>query len=210
MATADDEQTRVVGNKPRAGKAGKNLFDDFTPVAKTLTTHDESESALTKTVFYAKSKAESVPADSLTVLAQPVSAASTHLEGRFQDFMHDPVVGWVVIIRGAGKGTSLPLGYGANAMGRANTQRVRLDFGDIQISRESHAVITYEPRGRQFYLQNGTSVNLTYLDTDQGTVPVLTPMQLSNGQTFQLGSTTLKFIALCGAEFDWHNANEEV
>lgn len=205
MTAADDEQTRVVGTNPRTGKAGKNLFDDFMPAAKSPVASEGSESALTKTVFYAKSKAEPVPAESLTVLAQ-VTPSVIPQEVGFQDFMHDPVVGWLVITRGAGKGASVPLGYGANAIGRSSTQRVKLDFGDVQISRESHAVITYEPRGRQFYLQNGTSVNLTYLDTEQGTVPVLTPMPIRHGQTFQLGSTTLKFIALCGAEFDWHNA----
>lgn len=117
----------------------------------------------------------------------------------------DPVVGWVVVVRGLGRGHSLPLGKGMNGMGRAANQRVKLDFGDTEISRESHAVITYEPRGRLFYLQHGGGINLTYLGLGDAMTPVLMPVVLDNGQFIQLGSTTLKFIALCGADFDWQS-----
>ncbi|QLQ34267.1 MAG: FHA domain-containing protein [Candidatus Thiothrix singaporensis] len=117
--------------------------------------------------------------------------------------MDNPVVGWVVIVEGAGQGISLPLGNGANTLGRNGNQRVMLDFGDTQISREIHAVITYDPKGHLFYLQNGSGVNLTYLQTETGSVPVLSPIVLEHGQYIQVGNTTLKFVALCGSGFAW-------
>lgn len=121
-----------------------------------------------------------------------------------KEFMSDPVVGWVVIIQGPGKGISLPLGNGNNSIGRGNNQRVVLDFGDASLSRDSHAIITYDPRGRQFYLRSGDgSTNLTYLDIDGQVTPVLMPTALLNGQCILVGSTTLKFIALCGIDFGW-------
>jgi hypothetical protein len=188
--TRDDAPTRLV-NTP-ANNQGKNLFEDITPPK-------EPESFRQKTVAYA---APELPADAGKDMTRLASFDQSGTGG-FKDFMNDPVAGWVVIIRGAGKGTSLPLGYGSNAIGRASSQRVRLDFGDTQISRENHAVITYEPRGRVFYLQNGSGINLTYLEEGDSAIPVLAPVVLASGQCIQLGSTTLKFMALCGNDFDW-------
>lgn len=139
----------------------------------------------------------------------PVTIIHTGRDGQGQahkDFMDNPVVGWLVVVQGAGQGISLPLGNGANTLGRSSHQRVMLDFGDIQISRDNHAVITYDPKGRRFYLQNGSGVNLTYLQTDTGSLPVLSPVVLESGQHIQLGNTTLKFVALCGGGFGWDDA----
>ena len=125
-----------------------------------------------------------------------------------KEFMHDPVVGWVVVIDGPGKGISLPLGNGNNNLGRGNNQRVMLDFGDANLSRDNHTTITYDPRGRQFSLHSGgNSTNLTYLETAGTITPVLAPVVLTNGQQIRLGNTTLKFIALCGDDFGWDNTH---
>ena len=111
----------------------------------------------------------------------------------------DPVAGWLVVVNGPGRGSSVTVGYGQNAIGRDAKQRVALNFGDDQITRENHAVITYDPRGRKFYVQPGSGKNLTYL----GDAPVLAPQELASGAHLMLGKTTLRFIALCGPDFDW-------
>ena len=115
--------------------------------------------------------------------------------------MDDPVVGWLVIVEGAGKGQAMQLGYGSNPLGRGATDRVKLDFGDDQISRNGHAVVTYDPRGRKFYVQHGGGTNLTYL----GDQPVLAPAELSAQSHISIGNTVLRFVPLCGAEFDWQD-----
>lgn len=112
-----------------------------------------------------------------------------------------PVVGWLVIVEGPGRGQAHALGYGMNPIGRGVDQRVRLDFGDRQISRASHAVVVYDPRGRQFFLQHGSSANLTYLDGQL----VLTPQPLAHGSDILIGRTRLRFVALCGPTFDWQD-----
>lgn len=114
----------------------------------------------------------------------------------------DPVVGWVVVIEGPGKGISLPLGYGMNEVSRSPRARVPLDFGDLEISREKHAVISFDPRGLKFYIQQGSGKNLTYVDD----APVLAPQELHTGQQITLGETRLRFIALCGPDFDWQRS----
>lgn len=118
--------------------------------------------------------------------------------------MDDPVVGWLVIVKGPGKGRAMQLGYGSNSIGRGETDRVNLNFGDDQISRGGHATVTYDPRGRKFYVQHGGGTNLTYLN-DQ---PVLTPVELPALSHISIGNTVLRFMPLCGDAFDWQDTEE--
>ena len=129
-----------------------------------------------------------------------------HLQERAEkaDGMDDPVVGWLVIVEGAGKGRARQLGYGSNSIGRGETDRVNLNFGDDQISRSGHATVTYDPRGRKFYLQNGGGTNLTYLN-DQ---PVLLPTELPALSHISIGNTVLRFVPLCGDVFDWQDTEK--
>ncbi len=120
-------------------------------------------------------------------------------EGRGMD---DPVVGWLVIVEGPGKGRAVQLGYGSNSLGRGATDRVKLDFGDDQISRNGHAVVTYDPRGRKFYVQHGGGTNLTYL----GDRPVLAPTELPAQGRIGIGNTVLRFVPFCGFAFDWQDS----
>lgn len=117
------------------------------------------------------------------------------------DAMSNPVVGWLVIINGPGKGYILQLGYGMNGIGRSQTEQVCLDFGDEEISRTQHAIVTYDPRGRKFYVQHGGGKNLSYL----GEKPLLIPTELHGGEEILLGQTTLRFVPLCGENFDWQD-----
>ncbi|MBE8232819.1 MAG: FHA domain-containing protein [Endozoicomonadaceae bacterium] len=116
--------------------------------------------------------------------------------------MNDPVVGWVVVVDGPGKGNAVKLGYGQNSIGRAKTERVSLDFGsasDSQISRSKHAILTFDPKSKKYYIQSGDSVNLTYINDRL----ILVPIELSGGEHILLGETTLRFVPFCGEDFDW-------
>lgn len=117
------------------------------------------------------------------------------------DAMADPTVGWLVVIDGPGKANVLRLGYGLNSIGRGEADRVRVDFGDQQISREQHAVVTYDPKGKKFYVTHGKGTNLTYLDEQ----PVLAPMELAERAIISIGVTQLLFVSLCGESFDWQD-----
>lgn len=111
----------------------------------------------------------------------------------------DPVVGWIVVVEGPGKGFSIEIGNGANAIGRDKSQKLKLDFGDAQVSREKHALIIYEPRSRKFYLQSGDVRNLTYLNN----AVVLSPTELVGGEIITVGQTKVQFVPFCGPEFAW-------
>jgi hypothetical protein len=117
------------------------------------------------------------------------------------DAMSDPVVGWLVVVAGPGRGHALQLGYGMNSIGRNQSERVCLNFGDEDVSRNQHAIVTYDPRGRKFYVQHGGGKNLTYLDEK----PLLVPAELQGGENLLVGQTTLRFVPLCGEHFDWQD-----
>lgn len=146
------------------------------------------------------------------------------------DPMKDPVVGWLVIVEGVGKGQAVPLGYGQNTVGRGDQARRRLSFGlnivlegatqhfnvsnverneDPQVGRV-HFIVTYDGRARRFYVQQSPeSTNLTYIKGgENGEEPIMTPRELKPFDRVQAGATELMFVPLChrnadGTGFDW-------
>ncbi len=136
------------------------------------------------------------------------AAAGQSKAGRFvpggpvsADFtIADPVVAWVVVVEGPGRGVALAVGYGNNRIGRAHTENLALDFGDEEISRENHATLTFDGRHRRFYLVPGQGRNLIYVNGE----PVMSPVELKGGEDIMLGGTTLRFVPFCGKTFDWH------
>ena len=178
---ADDDTTRIIKRRVLVGEG-----DTTTPIGK-------------------RAAADGVmDADPQTKLYRPKpsnSAPSGGQEGRalVDDFSGEPVVGWLVVVAGPGRGQSIKLGYGMNSIGRGSEERVSLDFGDEEISRQGHAMLTYDSKGRKFYIQHGGGTNLTYL----GESPVLQPHELLGRETIGLGNTQLCFIPFCGPEFEW-------
>ena len=117
----------------------------------------------------------------------------------------DPVAGWVVVVRGPGRGNFRPVFVGMNSVGRDASQRVALGFGDDSISREEHAFITYDEEQRCFYLQHGGKSNLVRL----GGHPVLSPTELKPNDLIRIGRTTLLFVPCCGPDFSWTDEVQE-
>lgn len=187
---SSDETTRIIS---RPGTSKRSVDDDATAKLNTSDTRRPMASRQEddQTKIYRPSRAD-----------HDVSAASSAGgAGAQKDYAADPVVGWLVVVDGPGKGNSLALGYGMNSIGRAPTERVVLDFGDEEISRTAHAQLSYDGRGRKFYLQHGGGANLTYIaDT-----PVLQPTILHGGELISIGNTRLRFCRFCDEQFDWQD-----
>ncbi|MEJ1158483.1 FHA domain-containing protein [Prosthecomicrobium sp. N25] len=111
----------------------------------------------------------------------------------------DPVVGWVVVIKGPGRGASREIYSGRNAMGADPEQLIPLDFGDPAIAPRGHAFIVYDNEGREFLIEDGKQKELVRLN---GSV-LSTTRPIRHGDEIRIGATTLKFVALCGPDFDW-------
>ena len=113
--------------------------------------------------------------------------------------LKDPVSGFLAVISGPGLGSVSMLRYGKNSIGRDVSQAIALDHGDSRISRESHCTVTYDPVSREFYLHPGEGKNLTYLESQR----VLVVTNLAAGNQIRVGDTELRFVPLCGQDFDW-------
>lgn len=117
-----------------------------------------------------------------------------------QPVTSEPVVGWLVVLSGPGKGKHRPIYNGANTVGRNADQRIPLDFGDTSIAREQQAFVVYDTRKRQFQIvPNLARSNLVHLNNEA----LLTNAELKPRDRITMGETTLLFMPLCGKEFDW-------
>jgi len=138
-----------------------------------------------------------VPMSGLTPSERVGSPKTQYI--RSGDTDADPVAGWLVVVKGPGRGGFRPIYVGMNSIGRETNQRISLSFGDDMISREEHAFIAYDEESRQFYLQHGGKANLVRLAGR----PVLSPTELQPYDLIRIGKTTLRFIPLCGPDFAW-------
>jgi len=176
MTMAEDDTTRIITRKNVNTNETKQLVS--APAVEDDDPHTR--------IFRPKAELNSANS-SQTNLTRPDS------------FDSEPVVGWLVVIDGPGKGQGLKLGYGVNSIGRGPESRVSLDFGDEEISRQTHAMLTYDTKGRKFYIQHGGGTNLTYL----GDSPVLQPHEITGREVISIGNTKLTFVPFCGPDFEW-------
>ena len=114
-------------------------------------------------------------------------------------------VGWVFVAQGPGKGECFALLSGMSQIGRGEDQAIRLDFGDMAISRSNHAAIVYDPKKHSFLLGHGGKANLVRLNGD----PVVATHDLKDGDAIEIGETRLRFKALCSPAFNWADTDEE-
>ena len=110
-------------------------------------------------------------------------------------------VGWLVVVEGPGVGHSFSLFSGASMIGRGEDQVIRLDFGDTSISRQNHAAIAYDEEQNKFYLGHGGKSNIIRRNAR----PVLSTEELHHADLIRIGETTLRFVALCGSDFQWNS-----
>ena len=111
-----------------------------------------------------------------------------------------PVVGWVVCIEGTCFGRSFELHAGRNYVGRGSDMDVCLSE-DLQVSRNKHAILIFEPKSRLFYAVPGDSRSLFYINDE----PVLEHMKMQARDVLQLGQTKLVFIPFCYEKFSWED-----
>jgi FHA domain len=116
------------------------------------------------------------------------------------DFDQDPVVGWLVVVGGPGMGSYRPIFEGNNTVGRSNTQRIALNFGDDTISSEEQAYIRYDSSARSFlFVPNLAKTNVVSVNDKRPTGAV----ELNQMDVITIGRTQLVFVPFCGADFDW-------
>ena len=110
----------------------------------------------------------------------------------------DPVVGWLACVEGPSKGKSYTVRGGINAIGRGDRMDIVIT-GDLKISSENHAKISYSEKNNRFNLLPGDGRNIVYLNDEE----VFSPMPLHAYDLIDFGETKLVFVPLCGEKFTW-------
>lgn len=113
-------------------------------------------------------------------------------------------VGWLVCIEGVSQGENFTLREGSNYIGRAASMDVPLLY-EPTVSREKHAVITYDNISNSYLLSSPEYADRTFCNGK----PVPTEKVLKNRDLITLGDCSLLFIALCNASFRWPVPKEE-
>lgn len=167
-------------------------------------------------------EASAPPIDPLRKRRRPTNANKTRLmgfdtsDGRIVDlfgedktttetgrFQHPVAV--VMVTKGPGLGECFAIKTGMSQIGRGDDQAIKLDFGDMAISRENHAAVVYDPKDHSFLLGHGGKSNIVRLNGK----PVVTTSDLKNGDDIEIGETRLRFVALCSKDFNWDMTETE-
>ena len=133
-------------------------------------------------------------------------AAAGKTVGMMQSQMgFDPVVGWLACVEGPSRGKSYTIRGGVNAIGRSERMDIVIT-GDLKISAENHAKISYSDKHNRFNLLPGEGRNIVYLNDEE----VFTPMPLHAYDLIDFGETKLLFVPLCGEKFTWEDKDGTV
>ncbi len=178
-----------------------------TPAAVVLTASPALEATTPAQASQTGTYHDSPQVDSLKSAIQKVTANS---QGKTVGFFssgvssdeesQEPVVGWLVCVKGKHFGESFNIVAGKNSIGRSNTNRIVFNK-DEKVSRERHASITYEPNHRDFYVQPGDSSGLTYVNADF----LIETKKLKAFDALSLGGGEYILVPLCGENFTWEN-----
>ena len=133
-------------------------------------------------------------------------AAAGKTVGMMQSQMgFDPVVGWLACVAGPSRGKSYTVRGGVNSIGRSERMDIVIT-GDLKISSENHAKISYSDKHNRFNLLPGEGRNIVYLNDEE----VFTPMPLKAYDLIDFGETKLLFVPLCGEKFTWEDKDGTV
>ncbi len=113
----------------------------------------------------------------------------------------DPPTGWLVCVSGAARGTDYKIRSERNTLGRSDRMDIVIK-GDLGISREGHAVVSFNPRANVFTLIPGEGKSIIYLNGQE----VLSPVKLTAYDRIEISETVLVFIPLCSEIFSWDDA----
>lgn len=108
------------------------------------------------------------------------------------------VCGWLVVIEGEKKGMSFIIHSEKNHIGRGPQFDVNLSF-DNAASKDGDAVITYDSRGRKFFLTLSAGKNNVYHNENL----LLVPEELNDYDVVEVGETKLVFRSFCNSEYTY-------
>ncbi len=153
---------------------------------------------------------EIVPEQNNTSLRDAVKKVASTNEGKTVGFFSmgntnspaatEPVVGWIVCIKGEHFGEAFNIAAGRNSIGRGEDNKIILPR-DGSVSRNKHAWLTYEPKKREFFIQPGDGSGLSYLNGDN----IMESKKLTAKDILEFGNGQYMFVPLCDESFTWED-----
>lgn len=98
------------------------------------------------------------------------------------------VVAKLTITEGPGVGNAVSIFSGTNQIGRGDDMRVQINFGDDTISRQQHAVITFDMKNLEVRIYDGGRPGGLWVNGERITADA----QVKLGDLIKLGETTLR------------------
>lgn len=98
------------------------------------------------------------------------------------------VVAKLTITDGPGAGNAVSIFSGTNQIGRGDDMRVQINFGDDTISRQQHAVITFDMQNLEVRIYDGGRPGGLWVNGERITADA----QVKLGDLIKLGETTLR------------------
>ncbi len=98
------------------------------------------------------------------------------------------VVAKLTITEGPGAGNAVSIFSGTNQIGRGDDMRVQINFGDDTISRQQHAVITFDMKNLEVRIYDGGRPGGLWVNGERITADT----QVKLGDLIKLGETTLR------------------
>ena len=145
------------------------------------------------------------PAVSNTINLRDQLKKSGRTVGKFTSSNNDdaaePVVGWLVCVKGAYFGQSFALKSGKNKIGRSAEMDIKL-LNDESVSRTCVASIVFDARAGEFSAIPGESDSLCYISAEA----IYERKVLAGFEEIELGDSEKNkfiFVPLCGEEFNW-------
>ncbi len=110
----------------------------------------------------------------------------------------DPVVGWLVRMNGKERGLDYRIHSDNNFIGRSEKMDICIK-GDDTISRDKHAILTYDSMEKLFYFSPAEGRSVVRVNGKAN----LQTVELKAYDKLTIGKTELMFIPLCGDRFEW-------
>ncbi len=110
----------------------------------------------------------------------------------------DPVVGWLVCISGSEKGKDYRIHADNNFIGRNPKMDICIE-GDDTISRENHAVISYDTVDGIYYFSPGDGRSIVRYNGKA----IFQTTELQSHDHIIIGKTELVFVPFCNDKFSW-------
>lgn len=110
----------------------------------------------------------------------------------------DPVVGWLVCISGSEKGKDYRIHADNNFIGRSSKMDICID-GDDTISRDNHAIISYDTVDGIYYFSPGDGRSIVRYNGKA----IFQTTELKSHDHIIIGKTELIFVPFCNEQFSW-------